>query len=98
MVSLSNHLHALGDLGFLVHVLNEASEMESMKTLIAVVRVSVSLIASLSTYFGRLLACHLANMISTKVSSHDSLLSSWKRKDDSADGGSGENEDFQVMG
>ena len=84
MVSLSNHLHALGDLGFLVHVLNEASEMESIKMLIAVERVSESLIASLSTYFGRLLAFHLAYMISTKASSHDSLLSSWKRKDESA--------------
>ena len=72
--------------------------MASIKTLMARVRVSVSLIASLSTYRGRLLACHLANMIPTKESSHDSLLSSWKRKDDSADGGSGEKEDFQVMG
>ena len=98
LVSLSNHLHALGDLGFLVHVWNEASEMASMKTLIAKVRVSVSLIASLSTYFGRLLALHLEYMISTKASSHDSLLLSWKRKDDSVDGGRGENEDFQVMG
>ena len=72
--------------------------MESMKMLIAVVRVSVSLIASLSTYRGRLLVLHLEYMMPTKASSHDSLLSSWKRKDDSADGGSGENEDFQVMG
>ena len=91
-------MHALGDLGFLVHVWNEASEMASMKTLMAVVRVSVSLMASLSTYFGRLLLLHLVYMILTKVSSHASLLSSWNRKDDSADGGSGEKEDFQVTG
>ena len=97
MVSLSNHLHALGDLGFLVQVQNDASEMASIKTSMARVRVSVSLIASLSTYLGRLLFLHLEYMISTKASSHDSLLSSWKRKDDSVDGGRGENDDFQVI-
>ena len=59
LVSLSNHLHALGDLGFLVHVWNEALEIASIKTLMARVRVSVSLIASLSTYPGRLLVLHL---------------------------------------
>ena len=41
-----------------------------MKTLMALVRVSVSLIASLSAYFGRLLILHLVYMISTKASSH----------------------------
>ena len=72
--------------------------MASMKTSTALVRVSVSLIASLSAYFGRLLILHLEYMISTKASSQGSLLSSWNRKEDSADGGSGEKEDFHVMG
>ena len=69
-----------------------------MKTSMALVRVSVSLIESLSAYFGRLLVLHLAYMILTKASSHDSLLSSWNKKEDSADGGSGEKEDFHVVG
>ena len=69
-----------------------------MKTSMALVRVSVSLIVSLSAYFGRLLILHLGYMISTKASSHDSLLSSWNKKEDSADGGSGEKEDFHVVG
>ena len=98
MVSLSNHLHALGDLGFLVQVWNEASDMASMKTLMAKVRVSVSLITFPSAYLGRLLVYHLWYVMPTKVSSHASLLSSWNKKEESVDGGSGEKEDFHVMG
>ena len=72
--------------------------MASMKTLMAFVRVSVSLIVSLLAYFGRLSILHLEYMIPTKASSHDSLLSSWNKNEDSADGGSGEKEDFHVVG
>ena len=72
--------------------------MASIKTSMALVRVSVSLIVSLSAYSGRLLDLHLGYMIPTKASSHDSLLSSWNKKDESADGGSGEKEDFHVVG
>ena len=68
--------NALGDLGFLVQVWNEASDMASMKTLMALVRVSVSLIAFPSAYLGSLLEYHLGYMIPTKASSHASLLSS----------------------
>ena len=72
--------------------------MASMKTLMALVRVSVSLIAFPSAYLGSLLVYHLGYMIPTKASSHASLLSSWNKKEESADGGSGEKEDFHVMG
>ena len=64
--------------------------MASMNTLMARVSVSMSLIASLSAYLGSLLVYHLWYIIPTKASSHASLLSSWNKKEESADGGSGE--------